>query len=75
LDTDPVKNWSFNTCAIAGFAGSGLAVALIIVNLLTHNAYLTVLLPVAGAALLVGGLLSLRAHVLWIRGNTRSGLR
>lgn len=64
-----MKHWSFNTCAIAGFSGSGLAVALIVVNALTQNQHLGVLLPVAVVALLVGGALSVRAHLLWIRGG------
>ncbi|MBC7442867.1 MAG: hypothetical protein H7311_10170 [Ramlibacter sp.] len=66
-----MKNWSFNTCAIAGFSCSTFAVALVILNLVTANQFLTVLLSVAGLALLVGGALSVRAHFLWSRGGTR----
>jgi hypothetical protein len=64
-----VKSWTFNTFAIAGFCGSALAVLLIIVNALTGNQFLSVLLPAAIVALAVGGFMSVRAHLLWIRGR------
>ncbi|TFD43185.1 hypothetical protein E3T37_01380 [Cryobacterium sp. TMT2-10] len=66
-----MKNWSFNTCAIAGFSFSTFSVALVILNAVTANRFLTVLLSVAGVALLIGGALSVRAHFLWSRGGSR----
>ena len=66
-----MKNWSFNTCAIGGFALSTLAVTLLIINALTGNEFLTGLLGTAAVALLLGGALSVRAHVLWSHGNKR----
>ncbi|TDW31076.1 hypothetical protein [Cryobacterium psychrophilum] len=65
-----MKNWSFNTCAITGFVFSTLAVALVIVNAVTGNQFLPVLLTAAGLALLIGGALSVRAHFLWSRGGS-----
>ena len=69
IGTRSVKHWSFNTFALSGFAGSSLAVLLLVVNALTQNRYLAVLLPIAIVALLVGGFMSVRAHLLWIRGR------
>ncbi|TFC36151.1 hypothetical protein E3O47_13725 [Cryobacterium sp. TMT2-17-1] len=66
-----MKNWSFTTCAVAGFSFSAFGVALIILNAVTANAFLTVLLWMAGVALLIGGSLSVRAHLLWSRGDTQ----
>lgn len=68
----PVKRWSFNTFAIAGFSASALAVMLLIVNAVTGNRFLSVLLPLAIVALAVGGFMSVRAHMLWIRGRGKS---
>lgn len=67
-----MKRWTFNTFAIAGFSSSALAVTLVVINALSHNQFLSVLLPVAIAALVVGGALSMRAHLLWIRGRGNS---
>ncbi|MFT2815541.1 hypothetical protein [Leifsonia sp. A12D58] len=59
-----MKHWSFNTCAIAGFAFSTVAVLLLIVNALTGNTMIAVVLPIAGVSLLIGGAFSVRAHLL-----------
>jgi hypothetical protein len=67
-----VKSWSFNTFAIAGLAGSALAVILLILNAITRNQFLSVLLPMAVVALAVGGFMSVRAHLLWMRGRSKS---
>jgi hypothetical protein len=66
-----VKRWSFNTFALAGLAGSAVAVLLLIVNALSGNQFLPVLLPLAVAALAVGGFMSVRAHLLWLRGRSK----
>ena len=51
-----MKTWTFTTYTIAAFCCSGLAVLLLIVNAVTANAYLSVLLPVAVAALVTAAL-------------------
>ncbi|MGO4690679.1 hypothetical protein [Glaciibacter sp. 2TAF33] len=66
-----MKRWSFNTFAIAGFAGSAVAVILLIVNALSGSQFLSVLLPLAVVALVVGGFMSVRAHLLWMRGRNK----
>lgn len=66
-----MKNWSFNTCAISGFALSGLAVLILIVNALGKNLYVDFFLPVAIVSLVAGGALSVRAHYLWMQGNKK----
>ena len=63
----PVKTWTFTTYTIAAFACSGLAVVLLIVNAATENQYLSFLLPVAVVALVLGGILSVRARLLRYR--------
>lgn len=67
-----VKHWSFATCAIAGFACSGFAVLLLIVNALASNAFVQVALPVAIIALVAGGALSVRAQILRYRERSTS---
>jgi hypothetical protein len=69
--SNAVKRWSFNTFAVAGFASSALAVTLLILNALSGNQFLSVLLPLAVLALAVGGFMSVRAHLLWIRGRSK----
>jgi hypothetical protein len=69
LDACPVKNWTFTTYTIAAFCCSGLAVLLLIVNAVTGNQYLSILLPVAIVSLVVGGILSVRARVLRYRSR------
>ncbi|MEC5184792.1 hypothetical protein RCH12_002262 [Cryobacterium sp. MP_3.1] len=64
-----MKTWSFTTYTVAAFACSGFAVALMIVNAATGNTMLTTLLPVAIGALVLGGILSVRARVLRYRGR------
>lgn len=66
-----MKHWTFNTFAIAGFSSSALAVTLMIINALTGSRSVAVLLPVAVVALAVGGVMSVRAHLLWLRGRSR----
>lgn len=66
-----MKRWSFNTFALAGLAGSAVAVLLLIVNALSGNQFLPVLLPLAVVALAVGGFMSVRAHLLWLRGRSK----
>ncbi|MDH6236313.1 hypothetical protein [Cryobacterium sp. CG_9.6] len=66
-----MKNWSFNTCAIGGFALSAFAVALLIANALTGNVYLTAFISTAAVALILGGAFSVRAHVLWSHDTKR----
>ena len=72
LDACPVKTWTFTTYTIAAFCCSGLAVLLLIVNAVTANAYLTVLLPVAVVILVIGGILSVRARLLRYRARDTS---
>lgn len=64
-----MKPWSFTTYTIAAFACSGLAVALLIFNAATGNEMLPVLLPIAVGALVLGGILSVRARVLRYRSR------
>jgi len=64
-----VKSWSFTTYTVAAFACSGFAVALLIVNAATGNSMLSTLLPVAIGALVLGGILSVRARVLRYRSR------
>jgi hypothetical protein len=72
MDASPVKHWTFNTFAIAGFSSSALAVTLLVVNALSANRYVAILLPVAVVALIVGGFMSVRAHLLWYRGRSNT---
>ncbi|WP_297367471.1 hypothetical protein [Cryobacterium sp.] len=64
-----MKTWTFTTYTIAAFTCSGLAVLLLIVNAVTANQYLSVLLPVAVVALVAGGILSVRARLLRYRAR------
>ena len=64
-----MKSWSFTTYTVAAFACSGFAVALLIVNAATCNSMLSTLLPVAIGALVLGGILSVRARVLRYRSR------
>lgn len=70
MDSAPVKHWTFNTFAIAGFSSSGLAVTLLIVNALSVNRFVAILLPAAIVLLVIGGIMSVRAHLLWMRGRS-----
>jgi membrane protein DedA with SNARE-associated domain len=65
----PVKNWTFTTYTIAAFCCSGLAVLLLIVNAVTGSQHVSFLLPVAVVALVLGGILSIRARVLRYRSR------
>ena len=72
MDAAPVKHWSFNTLAIAAFSCSGLAVTLLIFNALSANRFVAILLPAAIVLLVIGGILSVRAHLLWYRGKSNT---
>jgi len=72
MDAAPVKHWTFNTLAIAAFSCSGLAVTLLILNALGANRFVAILLPVAVVLLVIGGILSVRAHLLWFRGRSNT---
>jgi hypothetical protein len=67
-----VKNWTFNTCALSGFACSSFAVMLLVLNAVTGGSIVSVLLPTAVVVLVIGGAFSVRAHLLWIRGRDTS---
>ena len=64
-----MKHLTFNVCAIAGLGFSGLAVLLLLANLLSANQFVDVILPVAIGSLLVGGAFSVRARLLASRGH------
>ncbi|HYI33242.1 MAG TPA: hypothetical protein VEX88_07250 [Glaciibacter sp.] len=72
MDAAPVKHWTFNTLAIAGFSSSGLAVTLLVINALGANRFVAILLPVAIVLLVIGGIMSVRAHLLWFRGRSNT---
>lgn len=67
-----MKSWTFNTCALGGFASNSLAVMLLVLNALMGSSMMSVLLPIAIVALVTGGAFSMRAHLLWIRGRGTS---
>ena len=67
-----MKSWTFNTCALSGFACSSFAVMLLVLNAVTGSSMVSVLLPAAIVALVIGGAFSVRAHLLWIRGRGSS---
>lgn len=62
-----MKLWTFTACAIGAFVASALGLCVLVVNAVTGNEFLQVLLPVAIAALASGGALSARAHILWLK--------
>ena len=64
-----MKHLTFNVCAIAGLAFSGLAVLLLLANLLSGNQFVDVILPAAVISLVVGGAFSVRARLLSAKGN------
>lgn len=67
----PVKRWTFTTfttCAIGAFVATALALFVLVINAVTGNEFLQVLLPVAITALVSGGALSARARILWLKG-------
>jgi hypothetical protein len=67
---DPlVKHLTFNVCAIAGLGFSGLAVLLLLANLLSDNQFVDLILPAAIVSLVIGGAFSIRARLLSARGK------
>ncbi|MDJ0348155.1 hypothetical protein [Cryobacterium sp. PH29-G1] len=64
-----MKYLTFNVCAIAGLGFSGLAVLLLLANLLSGNRFVDAILPAAIVSLVVGGAFSVRARLLSARGN------
>lgn len=64
-----MKHLTFNVCAIAGLAFSGLAVLLLLANLLSSNQFVDVILPAAVVSLVVGGAFSVRARLLSAKGH------
>ncbi|PJJ65536.1 hypothetical protein [Compostimonas suwonensis] len=66
-----MKSWSFERLALVGFASSALCVLLLIVNAVTGNAAVAVLLPIAILALAFGGFCSVRAQI--VRSRNRRG--
>jgi len=64
-----VKHLTFTVCAIAGLAFSGLAVLLLLANLLSGNAFVDVILPAAVVSLVIGGAFSIRARLLSAKGH------
>lgn len=72
MDSAPVKHWTFNTLAIAGFSSSGLALTLLIANALSANRFVAIVLPAAIVLLVIGGIMSVRAHLIWMRGRSNT---
>jgi len=64
-----VKHLTFNVCAIAGLAFSGLAVLLLLANLLSGNQFVDILLSAAVVSLALGGAFSVRARLLSAGGR------
>ena len=64
-----MKNLTFNVCAIAGLGFSGLAVLLLVGNLISGNQFVDVILPAAVVSLVIGGAFSVRARLLSAKGN------
>ena len=64
-----MKHLTFNVCAIAGLAFSGLAVLLLLANLISGNQFVDVVLPAAVVSLVVGGAFSVRARLLSAKGH------
>lgn len=64
-----LKDWSFNTCGIAGFACCAIALGILYLNAITHNAFVSVAVPLAIVALVAGGIATARARWLWTSGR------
>lgn len=64
-----MKHLTFNVCAIAGLGFSGLAVLLLVSNLISGNQFVDVILPAAVVSLVIGGAFSVRARLLAAKGN------
>ena len=61
-----MKSWTFTTCAIGALIASALGLTALVINVVTGNEPLQILLPIGIAAWVLGGVLSARAHILWI---------
>ena len=64
-----MKHLTFNVCAIAGLGFSGLAVLLLVGNLISGNQFVDIILPAAVVSLVIGGAFSVRARLLSAKGN------
>ncbi|MDJ0376408.1 hypothetical protein [Cryobacterium sp. PH31-L1] len=64
-----MKHLTFNVCAISGLAFSGLAVLLLLANLLSGNQFVDVILPAAVVSLVIGGAFSVGARLLSAKGH------
>ncbi len=64
-----MKHLTFNVCAISGLAFSGLAVLLLLANLVSGSEFVDVILPASVVSLVVGGAFSVRARLLSAKGN------
>lgn len=64
-----MKHLTFNVCAIAGLALSGLTVLLLIANLLSGNRFVDIIVPAAVISLAFGGAFSVRARLLAAGGR------
>ncbi len=64
-----MKHLTFTVCAIAGLAFSGLAVLLLLANVLSDNQFVDGILPAAVIALVIGGAFSIRARLLSAGGR------
>lgn len=70
-----MKHLTFNVCAIAGLSFSGLAVLLLLANLVSGNEFLDLILPASIVALAIGGAFSVRARLLAAKGPGRKKRR
>ena len=64
-----MKHLTFNVCAIAGLGFSGLAVLLLVGNLISGSQFVDFILPAAVVSLVIGGAFSVRARLLSAKGN------
>ncbi|GEP25921.1 MULTISPECIES: hypothetical protein [Cryobacterium] len=64
-----MKHLTFNVCAIAGLGFSGMAVLLLVGNLISGNQFVDFILPAAVVSLVIGGAFSVRARLLSAKGN------
>lgn len=64
-----MKYLTFNVCAIAGLGFSGLAVLLLLANLISGNQFVDLILPAAVVSLVIGGAFSVRARLLSAKGH------
>ncbi|MBX0301405.1 hypothetical protein K2F54_15635 [Cryobacterium sp. 1639] len=67
-----MKKWSFTTVAVIAFVLSASSISALIINALTGMEFSGMLLPYAIVALVAGGAMSLRAHLLWLGNANKS---